>query len=270
MTLQTASDLVFDPLLLLGMLWLVIGSEQPSKAPVVGCFHTTKWTEVLAAGSENSVEAGKALARLCQTYWLPVYTFIRKRGHNPDQAQDQAQDFFASFLEKNTVARAVRERGRFRSFLMTSVENFLHNAHEREHAQKRGGGKPLLSLEELNAEGRYLAETTAALDPAGEFELQWALTVLQRVMQRLREEHRESGRTNLFDSLQAHLWGDFDSVPYPKIAQQFELTVAGVKTTAHRLRQRYRVLLREEIAQTVAQPGEIDEEIRYLMRVVRR
>ena len=244
------------------------GCEQPSDELPVGCFHTTHWTEVLAAGAENAPEAGEALARLCQTYWLPVYAFVRKRGHSPDRAKDLTQGFFGTFLEKNSVAKAVRERGRFRSFLMTSVENYLRNAHEREHAQKRGGGRPLVSLDDLNAEGRYLAEAADELDPAREFELRWALTILQRVMHRLREEYMEGGRGDLFDALQAHLWGDAESVPYPQMAERFRLTVANVKTTAHRLRRRYRELLREEIAQTVAQPGEIDEEIRCLMRIV--
>jgi len=125
-------------------------------------------------------------------------------------------------------------------------------------------------LDDQDAEGRYLAEPAAELDPAREFELRWALTVLQRVMQRLREEYLENGQGDLFDALQAHLWGDADSIPYPQVAERFGLTAANVKITAHRLRQRYRELLREEISHTVAQPGEIDEEIRYLMRIVSR
>ena len=234
------------------------------------CFRTTHWSVVLAAGDQDSAQGREALARLCQSYWLPVYAFVRKRGHSPDQAKDLTQDFFESFLEKNSVARAVRERGRFRSFLMTSVENFLRNAHERGQANKRGGGRPPVSLDEHDAEGHYLAEPALGMDPAQDFELRWALTVLDRVMQRLRGEYLELGRGDLFEALQAHLWGDADSIPYPQLAEQFGLTVANVKTTAHRVRQHYRGLLREEIAQTVAQPGEIDEEIRYLMRIVSR
>ena len=244
--------------------------DPPSDAGLEKCFRTTHWSVVLAAGDENSGQRSEALARLCQTYWLPVYAFVRKRGHSPDRAKDLTQDFFGNFLEKNSVSRAARERGRFRSFLMTSVENFLRNAHERAQAQKRGGGRPPVSLDDQDAEGRYLAEPAAELDPAREFELRWALTVLQRVMQRLREEYLENGQGDLFDALQAHLWGDADSIPYPQVAERFGLTAANVKITAHRLRQRYRELLREEISHTVAQPGEIDEEIRYLMRIVSR
>jgi RNA polymerase sigma-70 factor (ECF subfamily) len=193
---------------------------------------------------------------------------VRKRGHSPDAAKDLTQDFFATFLEKNSVARAVRERGRFRSFLMTSVENFLRNAHERGQAQKRGGGRPLISLDEHDAEGAYLAEPADELDPAKVFESRWALTVLERVMQRLRQEYAQIGRGDLFEALQKQLWGDAESAPCAQLAERFGLSVANIKTMAHRLRQSYRELLREEIAQTVAQPGEIDDEIRYLMRVV--
>ena len=231
-------------------------------------FCTTHWSAVLAAGDQASAQGQAALAQLCETYWLPVYAFVRKRGHSPDQAKDLTQDFFANFLERNSVARAMRQRGRFRSFLMTSVENFLRNAHERNQAQKRGGGRPLISLDDQNAEACYLAEPTEELDPSRVFELRWALTLLARVMRRLGDEHLERGHAGLFDALQAHLWGDADSIPYPLLATRFGLSVANIKTMAHRLRQSYRELLREEIAQTVAQPGEIDDEIRYLMRVV--
>jgi DNA-directed RNA polymerase specialized sigma24 family protein len=244
---------------------------EPADSPSGGVekrFHTTHWSAVLAAGDQDSVHGQEALTRLCQTYWLPVYAFVRKRGHSPDAAKDLTQEFFAIFLEKNSVARAVRERGRFRSFLMTSVENFLRNAHERSQAQKRGGGQALLHLDEQNAEGCYLAEPANQVDPAREFELRWALAVLERAIHRLRKAYLEMGRGDLFEALQAHLWGDADSMPYLVLAQQFGMTVANIKTMAHRLRTSYRAVLREEIAQTVAQPGEIDGEILHLMRVV--
>jgi RNA polymerase sigma-70 factor (ECF subfamily) len=223
---------------------------------------------VLAAGEQDSSQGQEALARLCRTYWLPVYAFVRKRGHTPDQAKDLTQDFFASFLKKNSVARAVRERGRFRSFLMTSVDNFLRNTHERDQAQKRGGGSSLVSLDDQDAEAYYLAEPADELDPAKHFELRWVLTILDRVMQRLRKEYLEVDRADLFEALQNHLWGDIESIPYSQLGEKFGLSETNIKVTAHRLRQGYRALLREEISQTVAQPAEIDDEIRYLMRVV--
>lgn len=244
--------------------------DTPSGHDPEKSFRTTHWSVVLAAGDQNSVQGYEALTKLCQTYWLPVYAFVRKRGHSPDQAKDLTQDFFAKFLEKNSVARAMRERGRFRSFLMTSVENFLRNAHERSQTQKRGGGRPLISLDDQDAEGFYLEEAADDLDPASAFELRWALTILDRVMQRLRQEYVQHGRGDLFEALQAHIWGDAESIPYPQLAQRFGMSLTNVKVTAHRLRENYRTFLREEIAQTVAQPGDIDDEVRYLMRVVSR
>jgi RNA polymerase sigma-70 factor (ECF subfamily) len=243
---------------------------ESASAEPIHVFQTTQWSVVQSAGEVTSPEAQAALARLCQAYWLPIYAFIRKRGHSPEQAEDLVQDFFGGFLEKNYVAKAVRERGRFRSFLMSSVENFLHNVHARNQAQKRGGGIPLLSLNVQDAEACYLAEPTDETDPAKAFEQRWASTVLHTVLQRLRQEFVESGRSELFEALHAHLWGDDECVPYPQLATDFNLSVANVKTTAHRLRRRYQQLLREEIAQTISQPGEIDEEIRYLMMVVSR
>ena len=231
-------------------------------------FTTTHWSVVLAAGDQTSPRVEQALTRLCQTYWFPIYAFVRKRGHSPEQAQDLTQEFFAGFLEKNHVAKAARERGRFRCFLMTSVENFLRNENDRARAQKRGGGRKLISLDEQDAEQRYLCEPATETDPAKTFEQRWAATLLNTVLTRLQEEFGTTGRGDLFEALQAHLWGDSESIPYPQLAEQFGLSLANVKTTAHRLRQRYRELLREEIAHTVALPSQIDDEIRHLMKVV--
>ena len=231
-------------------------------------FQTTHWSVVLRGGDKLSDEGRQALEKLCRTYWFPLYAFIRKRGHTHEQAQDLTQGFFAVFLEKNQIAKAARERGRFRSFLMTSVENFLRNEHDRAQAQKRGGGRELLSLDAQGAEERYLSEPGTETDPAKTFEQRWAATLLDTVLTRLQEEFVATARKDLFEALQAHLWGDSESVPYPQLAEQFGLSLANVKTTAHRLRQRYRELLREEIAHTVALPNQIDDEIRHLMKVV--
>jgi len=241
-----------------------------ASAEAMNVFQTTQWSVVQSAGDLTSPDAQAALTSLCQAYWLPIYAFIRKRGHSPEQAEDLVQDFFGGFLEKNYVAKAVRERGRFRSFLRSSVENFLHNVHDRNQAQKRGGGIRLLSLNGQSAEACYLAVPTDETDPAKAFEQRWASTVLQKVWQRLRDEFVESGRSELFEGLQAHLLSDPHSIPYPQLAQQLTLTIANIKTTAYRLRRRYQELLRAEIAQTISHPGEIDEEIRYLMKVVSR
>ena len=245
-----------------------LAPRESGLVPQSPVFATTHWSIVLQAGDEGSPRAEAALTRLCQTYWLPVYAFVRKRGHSPEQAQDLTQGFFANFLEKQHVTKANRERGKFRSFLMTSVENFLRNENDRANAQKRGGGQQLISLDEQDAEARYLCEPTTETDPAKAFEQRWAATLLETVLQRLQAEFGATGRGDLFEALQAHFWGDPDSTPYPELAERFGLTLANVKTTAHRLRQRYRDLLREEIAHTVALPSQIDDEIRHLMQVV--
>src|SRR5262245_18654742 len=243
-------------------------SERESLDAVPRVFATTHWSVVLAAGDRTSPETAAALSRLCQSYWFPIYAFVRKRGYSPDQAQDLTQEFFAGFLEKNHLAKAARERGRFRCFLMTSVENFLRNENDRARAQKRGGGRQLISLDAEDAEGRYRCEPQAESDPAKAFEQRWAAMLLNTVLARLKDEFHTSGRSDLFEALQAHLWGDARSISYPQLAERFGLTLANVKTTAHRLRQRYRELLREEIAHTVALPSQIDDEIRHLMKVV--
>jgi len=248
-----------------------MSEEQPNQETQEGparAFHTTHWSVVLAAGEEGSEQAAAALARLCQTYWFPIYAFIRKKGHSAEQAQDFTQEFFAGFLEKNYVAKAARERGRFRVFLMSSVENFLHNQHDRAQAQKRGGGRALLSLDYQDAEQRYQIEPVEESDPATIFEQQWAATLLETILNRLRKEFSAEGRKGLFDDLQGHLWGDADSIPYSLLAQKSGLTEGNLKTIARRLKQRCRALLREEIAHTVAKPGDVDDEIRHLMRIV--
>ena len=243
--------------------------SKPDEA-LVTRFWTTCWAAVLAAGNAESQEATTAWSRLCKSYWFPVYAFIRKRGHSPEDAQDLTQEFFARFLEKNHISRATKERGRFRVFLMTSVQNFLHNERDRAHAIKRGGGCKFLSLDHQDPEERYRLEPVTETDPAQAFEQRWAAVLLETVLNRLREDFASEGRGPLFEKLQAHLWGDSESIPYSQLAEEFGLTSANIKTIAHRSRLRYREVLREEIAYTVSAPGEIDDEIRYLMQVVSR
>jgi RNA polymerase sigma-70 factor (ECF subfamily) len=153
---------------------------------------------------------------------------------------------------------------------MTAVENFLRNAHDRRQTQKRGGGKSLISLDDLNAEDLYRDAPAAEADPAATFEQHWASRLLQTVLERLRDELVITGRADLFEALQPHMWGDADSIPYPLLAQRFSMTAGNLRITAYRLRTRYRVLLREEIARTVSHPGEVDDEIRHLMQIVSR
>jgi len=229
-------------------------------------FRTTLWTTVLTAGKQSSADSEAALARLCQIYWRPVYAYIRKRTPSPEQAQDLTQGFFARFLEKNYVARAERNRGRFRSFLMTSVENFLCDEYDRATSLKRGGGEAPLSLDARLSEEEN--EPAASLTPELAFEKRWARTLLDQVMSQLTKEYSDSNRRALFEDLQAHLWGEAEAIPYEELSKRLGMTSVHLRVTAHRMRQRYREILREEIAQTVSSPDEIDSEISYLMRVV--
>ena len=233
-----------------------------------GLFATTHWSVVLAAGEGSTPASAQALERLCRTYWYPLYAFVRRRGCQPQDAQDLTQGFFAALLAGKYLAQANRERGRFRTFLLTAFDNFLHNEHDRATALKRGGGHEIVSWEEHTAEGRYAQEPAGGLSPEQIYEKRWAATLLERVLARLREESIQAARLELFDRLKPHLWGEDEATPYAQLATRFNLTVSAIKVTVHRLRRRYREVLREEIAQTVADAAEIDGEIQYLIRVM--
>src|SRR5689334_24842162 len=194
-------------------------------------FRTTLWTVVLTAGDRSSPDSDAALARLCQTYWLPVYAFIRKRGHGPEQAKDLSQSFFVRFLERNDAGRVRRDRGRFRSFLMTSVENFLRDEHARAIRIKRGGGEVPLSLDVTLAEEQFLNEPAETLTPASAFDKHWARTLLDNAMQRLGEEYHESGKAALFEHLQPHLWGESDSIGYEELSRRLSMSVVNLRVS---------------------------------------
>jgi RNA polymerase sigma factor (sigma-70 family) len=224
-------------------------------------FATTHWSMVVSAGGPRSSDAGRALATLCENYWFPVYAFVRRAGHSAEDAQDLTQEFFVRLLDKQFLAAADRNKGRFRTFLLTAVKRFLANEYDRVHAKKRGGGQTILSLEGLEA--RYCQESTDWLTPERIFEQQWALSLLNQVLARLQAEMTADGKSALFDALKEHLTGS-RAVGYATTAARLSMTEGAVKAAAHRLRRRYRELLREEIAQTVASPDEIEEEVRYL------
>lgn len=242
-----------------------LGAEGVSRSPV---FATTQWGLVLAAGNSESPDAQAALSRLCQAYWYPLYCWVRHHGRTPEDAQDLTQAFFAKLIEKNQFAMADQERGRFRSFLLCSLENFLRSEHEKSLTQKRGGGRSIVSWDAQSAEERYQAEPATEYSPQQLFERRWASTLVSGTLGRLRRELSTSGREELFDDLEPHLWGDDTSTPYATIAARLDMTVVAVKVTMHRLRSRYQVLLREEIAQTVADPAEIEDELRRLFQVL--
>ena len=233
-------------------------------------FHTTSWTLVLAASGDSAADSAAALTRLCQTYWHPVYAFIRRLGYDPDQAQDLSQGFFALLLEKNYLQDADRERGRFRSFLLTSVKHFLANEWDRSHALKRGGGRVPIAIDVLEAERWYAPAAVEANTPERLFERRWAISLLEHVIVQLRAEFAATGKADQFDRLSMFLSPDSDRVGYDEVAAQMGTSAGALRMAVHRLRRRYRALLREQIAATVSSPEEADDEIRFLMATLSR
>jgi RNA polymerase sigma-70 factor (ECF subfamily) len=226
-------------------------------------FLTTHWSLILAARDRAEPGADDALGSLCALYWYPLYAYVRRRGHGADEAHDLTQEFFARVLEKDFLAGVDRGKGKFRSFLLAACNHFLANERDRARARKRGGGRPVLSLDAADAEGRYRAEPAGGLTPEKLFERRWAMALLQQVMARLREEFEAKGKGQLFDRLRGFLVGEKGG-GYRGAADELGLSEGAVKVTVHRLRQRYRELLHEEIGRTVDAPERIDEEVRHL------
>lgn len=246
-------------------------SQPPDPAPpAAGWFGTTHWSVVLTAGDLQSPDAQACLTQLCQTYWFPLYGCVRRHGYPPADAEDLTQAFFAKLLEKNQIALADPERGRFRTFLLRSLENFLRTQHRDRNAQKRGGGRQIISWDAQTAEERYADQPVETASPAELFEREWAATLVEQVLERLRREFADSGRLELFDALEPSLWGDDTSIPHAQIAEPLGMTVVAVRVTLHRLRQRFHDLLCGAIASTVQNPSETDDELRYLRRVLAR
>ena len=245
------------------------GSMNPTRAEVrAGLFRTTHWSVVLAAKGATTAEAEAALATLCQAYWYPLYCCVRRHGHGAEDARDLTQAFFAKLLEKGQFALADPDRGRFRTFLLRSLENFLRTCHRDARALKRGGGREVVSWDEQEAEERYAAGPRDELSPASLYEREWAGALLEGALVRLRTEFAERSRDELFAALEPHLWGDETSAPHAEIAAGLGMTVVAVRVTLHRLRQRFHDLLVEAIAETVADPAEVEEELRSLRRIL--
>ena len=229
-------------------------------------FPTTRWTLVVAAGEPERKEARSALVSLCETYWYPLYAYLRRRGYPADQAQDLTQEFFVRVLEGRYLDRADPEKGRFRSFLLTSLKFFVADEEDRQRAQKRGGGL-LAPLEFSSGEDRYQREPAHDETPERVFERRWALSVLDRVVEELRKEFVRHGRPEHFERLKVFLLGRADA-PYTALAREMNTSEGALKVAIHRLRKRYRDLFRQEIADTVADPAEVESEIRYLASVL--
>jgi RNA polymerase sigma-70 factor (ECF subfamily) len=223
---------------------------------------------VRAAGEPGSPRYQQALATLCQTYWFPLYAFLRRHGYHSHQAEEYTQAFFARLLEKHGLRLADPKRGKFRSFLLAVLKHFLADERDRTRARKRGGGRKVLSLDFENAESQYALEPAHELTPEKLFERSWALTVLDRTMARLQAEVTTTKKQKLFDHLKVYLTAKKSSVPYRNVAAELDMNEGAVKVAVHRLRKRYRELLRDEIAQTVTTEEQIDEEIRDLFKAL--
>lgn len=229
-------------------------------------FGTTHWSLVLTAGEHRGVESEQALSELCEAYWYPIYAYVRRRTASVHQAQDLTQAFFQRLLEQQSIAAADPERGRFRAFLITACRRFLVNEWHKEHAAKRGGGVCLLSLDLQAGESRYAVEPADAETPEQLFERQWALTLLARVLDALRQEHVAKGKAEYFEVLKPFLSGAGGR--YDEAAAKLGVSTGAVKVAAHRLRSRFRELLRSEIAGTLQNPQDVDDEIRQLFTVL--
>jgi len=229
-------------------------------------FPTTRWSLVVAAGDPRPTNARSALVSLCENYWYPLYAYLRRRGYSADQAQDLTQEFFLRVLEGRYLDRADREKGRFRSFILTSLKFFVADEGDRDRAQKRGSGK-LEPLDFLSGEERYQREPAHDETPERIFERRWALSVIDRVIDKLREEFVHHGRPEHFERLKVFLLGHSDA-PYAALAREMNTSEGALKVAIHRLRKRYRELFRQEITDTVADPADVESELRFLAGVL--
>jgi RNA polymerase sigma factor (sigma-70 family) len=240
-----------------------------SSTPADPQFHTTHWSLVVAAAGQSGDQPRAALEELCHAYWYPLYAFLRRRGHAAEDARDLTQGFFAALLEKGYLANADPERGRFRSFLLTAVARFAAKERDRAAAQKRGGGRSILSIDFGEGEQRYQREPVDNWTPERIFERRWALTLLDRTLAQLRHEHEAAGKLDQFDALKVFLTGETGGPTLRQVAEQLDMTEGAVKVATHRLRQKYRELLRAEIAQTVADEADVDHELAVLLAALR-
>jgi len=240
--------------------------ELEGAAPRV--FATTHWSVVVAAGKAGSAPAQGALETLCRAYWYPIYVYVRRKGYGPDDAQDLTQEFFAQLIAKGHLRLADRAKGKFRTFLLATLDYFLAREWDRAHRQKRGGQFTFISLDQQTPEERYRLEPADNDTPERKFLRHWALTVLRQTMNALENECEDKGKGAFFRAVRGLLSGERGGSEYVEIGQRLAMTEGAVRVAVHRLRQRYGELLRSEVAQTVSGPEEVDEEMRYLMRAL--
>lgn len=236
--------------------------------PLAAQFATTHWSVVVAAGGPDLPQRTEALEQLCRSYWYPLYAYVRRRGFGPEDAQDLTQEFFARLLKKNYPAQADRAKGKFRSFLLLTLNHFLADEFDRASTRKRGGGQTFISLDQDEAEGRYRREPADDLSPEKLFERRWAQSILENALKRLREEYGADSPPETYAVLKGFEPGEQLTLSYGEAAARLGLSESALKSKIHRLRQRHRELVREEIAQTVCTSTEVDEELRHLLAVL--
>jgi len=248
---------------------MTVSTKPDSNAPR-GLFATTHWSVILTAQDATSPAAREALAQLCSTYWFPLYVFTRREGHTAEDAQDLTQEFFARFLARDDLRAVNKNKGKFRSFLLASMKHFLANAWDQTHAVKRGGKYLRVPWDDALAESHYTSAVPQHLSSEEAYERQWTLSMLDRVLARLRDEYTAAGKGTLFEALQGYLSASQSPGTHAEVAQRLGLTEGAVKVAVHRLRRRYGELLRSEVAHTVASPADIDAELRHLFSVINR
>ena len=240
------------------------GHSTPATNASDDIFATTHWTVVLAAGQRHTPQSDGALEELCRIYWFPLYAYVRRRGHNKPDAEDLAQDFFARLLEKNFFTNLDSEKGKFRAFLLASLKHFLANEWDKSQAQKRGGGVVPLSLDWQTADTKFQVAATNEPSPDKAFDREWALALLAKVIERLQSECAADGKAKLFEQLKIFLMAGKGESAQSEVAQTLGMEEGAVRVAIHRLRKRYRALLRDEIAQTLTDKSQVDEELRAL------
>ncbi len=233
-------------------------------------FVTTHWSVVVKAGRSDTTRAHQALSHLCETYWYPLYTYVRKRGYSPEDTQDLTQEFFARLLERKWVAEADQEQGRFRSFLLSAMNHFLADEWDKAAAQKRGGGRKNIPLQLDTAETRYGVEPADPITPEQSYERRWALTLLEQVLKRLQREYEQEGKAQLFAELRFAISADQAAIPYAELADRLGISEAAIRVSVHRLRKEYRQALRGQIAETVTDEAEVAAELAYLREILSR
>lgn len=242
--------------------------DDEAPDPAIRRFQTTRWSLIVAARDGDRAEADEAMAALCAAYWYPIYAFVRRKGYDAEAAEDLVQGLFARLLERKQLVAVAREKGKFRSYLMAACSHYLANRADHDRAKKRGGGRAAIPIDRLGARGRYDREPSHDLTAERLFDRRWALTLLDHVLARLEAEMEAAGKTRPFEALRPALLGGSERIPYAEVAAALGVSEEAARAAAHRLRRRYREILRDEVARTLDDPADVDGEIRDLFSIL--